>query len=100
MGEASALARLEKDGLVRRGPEGARTTARWQAAMARAAVRLYSEEAPWQDLRLPIASALLEIYDELGDEELADLIEAMLPVESVGLAGDGSVTPEADACGH
>lgn len=96
MGEASALARLEKDGLVRRGPEGARTTARWQAAMARAAVRLYGDEAPWRDLRLPIASALLEIYDELTDEELADLIEAMLPVENVGLDGGASVKTAGD----
>ena len=87
MEEAGRLARLEADGLVESGPEGARTTARWQAAMARAAVRLYRDDAPWQDLRLPIASALLEIFDEMSDDELADLVETMLPIEQQSLAG-------------
>jgi hypothetical protein len=76
MAEASVLARLEADGLVRPGPDGARTTFRWQAAMARAAVRLYRSDALWQDLRLPIAVALLETCEGLADDELADLVEA------------------------
>jgi len=77
------LARLEADGLILRGTEGARTTARWQAAMARAALRLYQGGAPWQDLRLPIAAALLELYGALPDTAIAGLIEAMLPIEDV-----------------
>jgi hypothetical protein len=81
MSETSVLARLEADGLVRTGPGEARTTPRWQAAMARAALRLYQSDAPWQDLRLPIASALLDLYDGLADDELAALVEAMLPIE-------------------
>lgn len=81
MSEAGELARLEADGLVRTSPKGARTTARWQAAMARAAARLGGNNAPWQDLRLPIACALVEIYDVLGDLELAALVEVMLPIE-------------------
>jgi len=85
------LARLEADGLVRSGPEGARTTARWQAAMARAALRLYRNDAPWQDLRLPIAAALLECSNTLSDPELADLVEAMLPIEQRELGGARSV---------
>ena len=87
MGEARVLARLEADGLVRSGPEGARTTARWQAAMARAAVRLYRDDVPWQDLRLPIAAALLEVCEGLTDDELADLVEAMLPIEQREMLG-------------
>ncbi len=81
MSEASPLARLEADGLVRTGLGEARTTARWQAAMARAARRLYRSDAPWQDLRLPIATALLDFYDGMADDELAALVEAMLPIE-------------------
>ncbi len=86
MPEADVLARLESDGLVRTGPEGARTTARWQAAMARAALRLNGDEAPWQDLRLPIVFALLDVYVELGDVELAEVVEAMLPIEARALS--------------
>jgi hypothetical protein len=55
--------------------------------MARAAVRLYRGDAPWQDLRLPIAAALLETYADLADGELADLVEAMLPIEQSELRG-------------
>jgi hypothetical protein len=87
MSQASVLARLEADGLVRPGPDGARTTTRWQAAMARAAVRLYRSDAPWQDLRLPIAVALLETCQGLADDELAELVEAMLPIEQCELRG-------------
>lgn len=52
--------------------------------MARAALRLTRDDAPWQDLRLPIAIALLELYPGLRDDELADLVETMLPVERRG----------------
>jgi len=87
MPQASMLARLEADGLVRTAPGGARTTSRWQAAMARAAFRLYGSKAPWQDLRLPIAAALVEVCGDLTDVELADLVEAMLPIEKRELRG-------------
>ena len=87
MRETSVLSRLEADGLVRPGPGGARTTARWQEAMARAAHRLYRGDAPWQDLRLPITAALLDTYGSLPDVDLADLVEAMLPIEQSELRG-------------
>ena len=87
MRETSVLARLEADGLVRSGPEGARTTSRWQAAMARAAHRLYRNDTPWQDLRLPIATALLDTYGSLADAEIADFVEVMLPIEQRELRG-------------
>jgi hypothetical protein len=55
--------------------------------MARAALRLYRSDAPWQDLRLPIAAALLDTYGGLSDDELAALVEAMLPIERCELSG-------------
>ena len=77
---------LRADGLTRRDGDRTRTTPRWQAAMARAALRLQRDGAPWQDLRLPVAAALLESYPDASDEELAALVEAMLPVEEAELA--------------
>ncbi len=62
---------LLTDGLIRYEAGRARTTARWQATMARAAARLQRSGAPWRDLRLPIAAALLERYPEATDDELA-----------------------------
>jgi hypothetical protein len=78
----SAQHRLEADGLVTREGNELRTTRKWQGAMARAALRLYEVGDPGRDLRVPIASALLEIYGtSLEDEEIANLVETMLPVE-------------------
>ncbi len=77
---------LRSDGLILREGARDRTTARWQAAMARAALRLRRSGAPWQDLRIPIASALLERYPDATDEDLAALVEAMLPVEEAELS--------------
>jgi hypothetical protein len=57
--------------------------------MARAALRLYERGDPGEDLRIPIAFALMEIYGaNVSDEELADLLEAILPVElnSLGIS--------------
>jgi hypothetical protein len=79
------LQRLLDDGFVKAEPTRLRTTPRWQATMARAALALQHRGAPWQDLRLPIAAALAEHYDRLSDEELAQLVEAMLPVEEAEL---------------
>jgi hypothetical protein len=55
--------------------------------MARAALRLYRSDAPWQDLRLPVVAALLETYDGLSDVELVALVEVMLPIEQRELRG-------------
>lgn len=79
---AAALRRVEESGLAVRVGGVLRTTRRWQGAMARAALRLYEGRDPGDDLRVPIASALLELYgDQAEDEELAALVEAMLPIE-------------------
>jgi hypothetical protein len=94
MPETGALARLASDGLVEPGVDGPRTTRRWQGAMARAALRLMAAGAPWRDLRLPIASALAELYPEASDEELAEAIEALLPLEARGAPPDlAALTP-------
>jgi hypothetical protein len=82
----SAMHRLQADGLAARDGDSVRTTRKWQSAMARAALRLYEAGDPGHDLRVPIASALLEIYgSNVGDEELASLVEAMLPIEAHAL---------------
>jgi hypothetical protein len=78
---ADLLGRLLDEGLLTRAGGEARTTRRWQAAMARAALRLQREGAPWQDLRLPIACALVELLGECSDEELVGCVELLLPIE-------------------
>jgi hypothetical protein len=85
--ETTPLAMMEADGLLRREGDRFRTTRRWQSAMARAAFRLVGAGVDGDDLRVPVAAALLEIYgvDE-AEEYLADLVEAMLPIEARELA--------------
>lgn len=81
-----AIARLEADGLVRFERGAHRTTRRWQGLMARTAARLIHDGEPVEDLRVAIAYALLEVYGvELPDDALADLLEAMLPIEVGGV---------------
>ena len=81
----AALARLEADELVEARAGALRTTRSWQGAMARAAFTLYRRGEIWRDLRLPIAVALAEHYAGLPDDELADLVEALLPIETAEL---------------
>lgn len=83
MRESAPLDRLEADGLVRFEPGGRpRTTRKWQAAMARAAFHLYGAGDDASDLRVPIAHAVVEIYGmDTSDEEIASVVEAMLPIE-------------------
>jgi len=77
------LARLETDDLVRRDGNVYRTTRRWQAAMARAAFRLYGQGPEGLDLRVPIVFALVELYgDDATDDEIARLVDGMLPIEA------------------
>jgi len=74
--------KLIADGLLRHDPAALRTTRRWQGAMARAALRLVRAGDDGDDLRVPIASALLEIYgDALDDDALTAAIAVILPVE-------------------
>jgi hypothetical protein len=87
MPDGEVLAALEAEGLVLRDRDGVRATRRWQAAMARAALRLQRQGAPWKDLRLPIAAALLELRADLPDAEVARRVEALLPIEARTLGG-------------
>ncbi len=77
------LDRFAADDLLRREGDIYRTTRRWQAAMARAAVRLYEQGGDGgNDLRVPIALALVDIYGaDTPDDTLAGWVEAMLPIE-------------------
>lgn len=91
---AEMLAVLEHDGLVHRVRDRYRTTRNFQSAMARAASRLYRAGDAGSDLRVPIASALLEIYgDRLSDDALAARTEAMLPIEAEELNPGGDEAP-------
>ncbi len=85
--------RLIADGLLRRDGDRLRTTARWQAAMARAALGLQRAAAPWRDLRLPLAAALLERCPDATEDELAALVEAMLPLEEAELGAPWGGAP-------
>lgn len=86
MPDGEALARLEQDGLVLRDGGAARTTRKWHAAMSRAAFCLARGGEDLNDLRMPIAVAMLETYAALPDDRLADLVEAMLAIERDELA--------------
>jgi hypothetical protein len=88
----SALARFAADGFIVHGGQRWKTSRRWQQAMARAALKLYDDGDPGDDLRVPIALAIVELYSgALDDEFLAELVEAILPIEaaSLGLAPRG-----------
>jgi hypothetical protein len=79
--------RLIADGLLTRNEQGAlRTTRRWQAALARAALQLLylgTDEDDGADLRVPVAYALVDIYGrEMPDEQLAQLVTVMVKVEA------------------
>ncbi|MBI2895329.1 MAG: hypothetical protein HYY06_17370 [Deltaproteobacteria bacterium] len=81
-----AAARLVADGLVRADGDHRVATRRWHGAMARAAVRLMASGDEGADLRVPIASALVELYGpDLDDDELADMVEVLLPIEAIGV---------------
>lgn len=82
--DQEALARLEADGLIERDGAGYRTRRRWHGAMMRACLRLGAAGDDGRDLRVPIAAALLELYDDADDATIARLVCAMLPIEAPG----------------
>lgn len=90
-----ALRQLTKDKLLTITGDGPRTTARWQAAVMRAVGELmqYGETAreEQQDLRIPFAKALHEIYaEQKSDVELTEMLLLMLEVETASLVGKAS----------
>jgi hypothetical protein len=84
------LDQLVEDGLLKRVGERYRTTRRWQSAMSRAAIRLAQRDddgsSNSDDLRVPIALALLDFYGDAADDELVALVEALTPIEAAELA--------------
>lgn len=90
-----ALRQLAKDKLLALTSDGPRTTARWQAAVLRAISELmqYSDTAreESQDLRIPFAKALHEIYaEQKSDAELTEMVLLMLEVETASVIGKAS----------
>jgi hypothetical protein len=78
--------------LLATGSGGLRTTARWQAAVMRAVSELMQDNAnageQEQDLRIPFAKALHEIYPgQKSDAELTEMLLLMLEVETASLLG-------------
>ena len=97
---AELVDRLARDGLLRQEGKEHRTTRRWQSAMARAATMLAGAVrdggVPFDDVRLPITIALLELYPEIEDDEaLAALVETLVPIEARELAPLTGVGPGA-----
>jgi len=73
------LAWLEAEHLLERRRDGWKSTPRWQAAMRRAAAELLALNEQSNDLRVPIAFALVSLFgDELDDEDLRSLVHAVL----------------------
>ncbi|RJG11031.1 hypothetical protein D3879_15275 [Pseudomonas cavernicola] len=90
-----ALRQLTKDKLLAITSDGPRTTARWQAAVLRAIRELmqYNETTREenQDLRIPFAKALHDIYaEQKSDAELTEMVLLMLEVETALFLGERS----------
>ncbi len=81
-----AVARLLDEGVVSRDGGRLRTTRKWQGAMSRAAFHLLTAGDAFDDLRVPVAHAVMEIFgDACPEEDLILLIEAMTPIEAAEL---------------
>lgn len=82
----AVLGVLAESGVVARAEAEWQTTRRWQAAMMRAASKLVTSAPGDEDLRVPVAMALLELLgDDVADEVLAEFVEALLPLEARAL---------------
>ncbi len=77
---SDVLERLLADDYVN---AGGQPTRRWHAAMARAATELLSRGEDLEDLRVPVAWALMEHYGSASDEELVELVAVMTPLTAV-----------------
>ena len=77
-----AIKRLQNARIIEISASGTKSTRRWQAAMARAALDLLARNDPSEDIRVPITYALLQLYgNTISDNDLFDLVTAMLPIE-------------------
>jgi hypothetical protein len=85
--EEEWVSRLQRDGFIERTPDGQLTTTRrWHGVLARAARRLCVEGQELDDLRTPIATALLDSYVDEADAALAVAVRTMLPLAMRELA--------------
>ena len=85
MPPGEALALLEAKGLLRRDGVRWRTTRRWQAAMMRAAASLVAAPQAPEDLRVPVASALVDLFQDLPARDIATLVMVLAPIEAAEL---------------
>jgi hypothetical protein len=84
---SSLRQKLQRDGLIEERAGQWRTTSRWMGAMSRSALSLLTRGERGSDLRVPIALALVDVYgEEASEDELAALVEVMLPIEHRELA--------------
>ena len=58
-------------------------TRRWQGATARTALRLVQNTPRGDQLRVPMAMALLELHGEVADDEIIAMMDALVPLEPV-----------------
>ena len=76
--------RLTADGFVRQSADHLAPTPRWHAAVARAAVALMLQGEELQDIRVPVAWALAQVYaSSTTDEELVEMVAVMTPLTGV-----------------
>jgi hypothetical protein len=80
--DAGIEARLVGEGLLRAEGDALRSTPRWQAAVMRAAQRLLRQGEKGEDVRVPIAAALLELFPHASDAELAAMTLRMAEIEA------------------
>jgi hypothetical protein len=79
---STALQQLITDGVIEESGGAYRPTRRCRLSIARAALQLYASGDRGDDLRFPIALALLGWYGpQMPEEQLAELVEALLPIE-------------------
>jgi hypothetical protein len=74
------------DELVEGEGEQRRLSRRCRAAVARAAAALVCSGVDGEDLRIPVARAVVELAPDLDDEAVADLVAALLPIAARDLA--------------
>ena len=82
--EREALARLLADGFVRQEEERCVPAPRWHAALMRAALALQARGEELEDLRVPVAWALHEVYGESSSAaQLVALVTVMAPLSGL-----------------
>jgi len=92
--DAEVLGRLASAQLVRWDGERLRPGRRWQAAMMRAAQRLIRSQETRHDLRVPVISALLELFgDHLPEDELVACAAVMVRLSADELMPDQGPRP-------